>query len=116
MRGYCPLPAPALADLLADGTLPGPLRACVVDPDWRAGAPEVDEEQWEYEAQEAAAAALADPRGVVLAVDLTLPAATPVVDGWVDVPGPIALDAVAAVLTADLAWYGVQELPALLGR
>jgi hypothetical protein len=114
MRGYCPVPAAGLATLLAERSLPGPRRVCVVDPAWRADAPEVDEEQWEYEAQQAAAAALDDPRGAVLAMDLALPGTPGIEDGWVEVPGPIAIDDVAAVLTADLAWYGVQELPALL--
>jgi hypothetical protein len=86
----------------------------VVDPAWRAGAPEVDEEEWEYEAQGSAAQALPEAGGFVLAADIELPAAAPD-DGWVEVPGPVARRDVAAVLDAELAWFGVQELDALLG-
>jgi hypothetical protein len=116
MRAYCPVPAAGLAALLADGTLPGPVHACVVDPAWRAGDPEVDEEQWEFEAQEQAAGSLDDDRGAVLAVDVPAPAGVEPLDGWIDLPGPIVLGDVAAVLTTDLAWFGVQELPGLLER
>jgi hypothetical protein len=115
MRAYAPVPAAALAVLLGDAALPGPLRACVVDPVWRAGSPEVDEESWEYEAQEQAAGALDGVRGAVLAVDVPDVIGEPQ-DGWVWLPGPIALRDVAAVLTAELAWFGVQELPSLLER
>ena len=89
-----------------------------VDPAWRAGAPEVDEEEWEFEAQLAAAEALADlDGGVVLAVDVprspTGPSRGRMGRPW---PGPVSRRDVAAVLTADLAWFGVQEIPGLLER
>jgi hypothetical protein len=85
-----------------------------VDPSWRAGAPEVGEEEWEFEAQLAAAESLSDlGGGVVLAADIEMSEVTPV-DGWVTVAGPIRRADAAAVLTTDLAWYGVQEIPGLL--
>ena len=37
-------------------------------------------------------------------------------DGWLDLPGPVSRRDIAAVLTADLAWFGVQEIPGLLSR
>lgn len=112
MRAYLPIDRVQLVALEADGTLPGPLRGCVVDPAWRAGDPAVDEEQWEYEAQALAVEGLLDAGGVVVAVDVTPDAAPD--DGWVVVPGPIRRADVLAVLDAELAWYGVQEIPALL--
>ena len=115
MRAYLPVGWAQLADLEAAGELPGPLAACAVAPGWRAGAPEVDEEQWEFEAQGVAAAALADlGGGVVLAVDLPDAAGPVTDDGWIDAPGPIRRADVAAVLTDDLAWFGVQEIADLL--
>ena len=129
MRAYVPVGWAQLAALDAQGVLPGPLRACAVDPAWRAGSPEVDEEEWEFEAQLAAAEALVDlDGGVVLAVDVPDPAAPdgeapdPAApdaafdDGWVSVAGPVTRRQVAAVLTTDLAWFGVQEIPGLLDR
>lgn len=130
MRAYVPIGWPQVEALRAQGQIAGPLRACVVDPAWRAGAPEVDEEEWEYEAQAAAAAALggaalggaalggaalgdAAGGGVVLAVDVDGPG-TPPEDGWTELAGPVALRDVAAVLDAELAWFGVQEIDQLL--
>lgn len=114
MRAYLPLTWAQAARLHAEGVLPGPLRGCAVDPAWRAGSPEVDEEQWEFEAQSAAAQELSDPdAGVVLAVDVDAPDAT-LDDGWFTWPGPVDRRAAAAVLTQDLAWFAVQELPDLL--
>lgn len=116
MRAYVPVGWGQLAALDAAGHLEGPLRGCAVDPAWRAGSPEVDEEQWEYEAQLAAAESLADPDGgVVLAVDVA-EAGGALEDGWRDLPGPVSRRDIAAVLTADLAWFGVQEIPGLLSR
>ena len=37
-------------------------------------------------------------------------------DGWVSLAGPISRRDTAAVLTTDLAWFGVQEIPGLLDR
>ena len=113
MRAYVPIGWPQLEALQAHGRIPGPLRACVVDPSWRTGAPEVNEEEWEFEAQSAAAAALGAEGGVVLAVEAEGPA-TPPADGWLALPGPVALRDVAAVLDAELAWFGVQEVDQLL--
>ena len=63
-------------------------------PSTRRGAPatpDVDEEEWEFEAQLAAAEALADlDGGVVLAVDVPDPepaARIPFEDGWVTLDG-----------------------------
>jgi hypothetical protein len=128
MRAYVPVGWAQLAVLDAEGVLQGPLRACAVDPGWRVGAPEVDEEEWEFEAQLAAAEALVDlDGGVVLAVDVPDPAGSgpqsagagqgsAFDDGWVSVDGPVTRRQVAAVLTTDLAWFGVQEIPGLLDR
>ena len=116
MRVYVPVGWAQLAALDAAGQLEGPLRGCAVDAAWRAGDPEVDEEQWEYEAQLSAAESLADPDGgVVLAVDVAEPGEAPE-DGWLELPGPVSRRDIAAVLTADLAWFGVQEIPGLLSR
>jgi hypothetical protein len=87
-----------------------------VDPVWRAGAPDVDEEEWEFAAQEAAAADLEElDGGVVLAVDVEDSDAVPD-DGWVTLEDPVTRVDAAAVLTTDLAWYGIQEIPVLLDR
>ncbi len=112
MRTYLPIDRVQLVALHRDGALPGPLRGCAVDPEWRAGDPEADEEQWEYEAQSLAAEGLPDGQGVVLAVDVEVDVAP--ADGWVVVAGPIRRADVAAVLSAELAWYAAQEIPALL--
>lgn len=116
MRAYIPVSWGQLAAFHAHGGLDGPLRACVVDPVWRDAAPDVDEEQWEFEAQEAAAADVADlGGGVVLAADMDAPDTAPD-DGWVTLDGPVGGSDTAAVLTTDLAWFGVQEIPELLDR
>lgn len=110
MRAYVPVSHQAATQLLATAELPGRLSAWVVDPAWRAGAPEVGEEEWEYEATGLAAAATPDG-GVILALDADVGA---VEDGATEVTGPIRLSQVAAVLTEDLQWYAVQELAGLL--
>lgn len=114
MRLYIPMGWRRLEELVELDQLVGPLRACGVDPAWRAGTPEASEDEWEFEAQLAAAESLADlGGGVVLAVDVDVPDPEPV-DGWVTVAGPIQRTDAAAALTTDLAWYGVQEIPGLL--
>jgi hypothetical protein len=116
MRVYVPADWDRLATLQARGSVPGPLAGYAVDPGWRAGAPDVDEEEWEYVAAELAAESLALPgggRGLVLAVDLD-EELTPFDDGRVEVSGPVARRQVAAVLDAELAWFGLQELAELL--
>lgn len=117
MRAYVPVTWGQLAVLHEEGTIGGPLRACSVDPQWRAGSPDIDEEQWEFEAAQLAAAALGPSGGVVLAVDVT---PVDVTAGWLD-DGWWSLARVdrsraAAVLTADLSWYAVQEIPDLLAE
>jgi hypothetical protein len=125
MRAYVPVSWAQLAELHAAAALPGPLAACTVDPGWRAGAPEVDEEEWEFEAQTLAAGALVEMGGgVVLALDLadstdadpdgSAPDGSVPDDGWISVPGPIRRADLAAVLTEDLAWFGVQEIADLV--
>ena len=37
-------------------------------------------------------------------------------DGWVTLDGPVRRSDTAAVLTTDLAWFGVQEIAELLDR
>ncbi len=112
MRAYGPVTWAQLGELVETGALPGPLRACAVDPAWRAGAPDVDEEEWEYEAQLLAAHALAQRPGVLLAIDLDEAGESQ--DGWVEVPGPVRRRDVAALLTEELGWFGVQEASSLL--
>lgn len=116
MRGYVPLGWSELATLHVSGALAGPTRACVVDPAWRLGDPEVDEEVWESEAQTQAAEQLPEGVGVVLAVDVSAPAGITPEDGWLTLPDGIRRRDLAAVLTAELAWYAVQEIPALLAE
>ena len=121
MRAYIPVGWAQLAAFHSAGRLDGPLRGCAVDPAWRAGDPDVDEEEWEFEAQLAAAEALADLEGgVVLAVDVQASDeaedAMSFEDGWVTVADPVTRRETAAVLTTDLAWFGVQEIPELLDR
>ncbi len=118
MRAYIPVGWAQLRELDATGLLGGPLSLCSVDPEWRAGAPDVDEEEWEFEAQLAAAQSLADlddaAGGVVLAVDLP-DARIDLDDGWGTYAGPLGRTDTAAVLTADLQWFAVQEIPFLFG-
>lgn len=121
MRAYIPLGWGQLAAFDSAGHLEGPLRVCAVDAAWRAADPDVAEEEWEFEAQLAAAEALADLEGgVLLAVDVPEPDAAGTdgsfEDGWVNLAGPVSRRDTAAVLTADLAWFGVQEIPGLLER
>ncbi len=112
MRLYAPVGWELLAALQADGSLPGPRTVVGVDPQWRSGAPEVDEEEWEFEAQQLAAAALAElGGGVVLAFDAEPD--QPQDDGWSTLAGPLRRRDLTAVFTADLAWHAVQEIPYL---
>jgi hypothetical protein len=113
MRAYVPVTLAQLDRLQHAGQLTGPVRGCAVDPGWRSGDPAVDEEQWEFEAQSLAAEALPGGQGVVLAVDVADEPAR--ADGWCELAGPIRREDLAAVLTADLAWFAVQEIPDLLG-
>ncbi len=114
MRAYVPVTWEDLDELSGSGTLPGPRAAYVVDPAWCAADPGATEEEWEYEAQELAADALDQHGGVVLALEVAVPGH--VDDGLVELPGPIQRRAVAAVFTADLAWFGLQEVPHLLAQ
>ena len=118
MRVYVPAAWSQLTRLQTDGSLPDPVRGCAVDPRWRADSPDVDEEQWEYEAAQLAAQTLTEdgePSGMVLAVDVPgeLPGQA---DGWVAVPGGVRRSQVGAVLDSELAWYGLQELAGLLAQ
>jgi hypothetical protein len=112
MRAYLPLAWPDLRRLHEAGQLDGPTRACVVDPAWRRAAPEVDEEQWEYEALSLAATALGSDGGLVLAVEAQPTSSFD--DGWCTVAGAISTEAVHAMFSERLEWYGIQELGALL--
>ncbi len=116
MRAYLPIGWPQLGDLHRVGELDAPLPGFAVDPQWRLGAPDVDEEEWEYEAQALAADALPENGGVVLAVDLDSTPSAGLRDGAFDMVDPVLRRHVAAVLDADLAWYGTQEIPALLAE
>jgi hypothetical protein len=113
MRTYVPLAWSQVAVLAAQGEVAPPVHACVVDPAWRRGAEDVDEEMWEYEAQSMAAEALGADGGLVVALDL--PEGAPFIDdGWISVTAAVRLRDAAALLDVDLSWYGVQELDALL--
>ena len=116
MRAYLPVGWEQLTVLAALGELAGPLPGFAVDPAWRAGAPEVDEEEWEYEAQTLAADTLPADGGVVLAVELDRLAERTLTDGAFVVAEPVSRRHVAAVLDADLAWYVVQEIAALVAE
>ena len=116
MRAYLPVGWNQLAQLERTGELAAPLPGFAVDPAWRTGAPEVDEEEWEYEAQTLAADALPADGGVVLAIDWDRPTETGLTDGAFVVAGAVSRRHVAAVLGADLAWYGVQEIPVLFAQ
>lgn len=115
-RVYVPVGWSQAERLSAEGVFEGPVRACAVDPRWRAGAPEVDEEEWEFEAQSQAADALTElGGGLVLALDVPESVLGPAAeDGWREVAGPVRRRDLAALLDADLGWYGVQELAQLL--
>lgn len=115
MRAYVPIGWPAARALSDDGELAGPVRGCAVDPQWRAGAADVEEEEWEYEAAELAAGELdRDEGGVILALDLPEGAVVEQDDGWFEWAGPLRRRELAAVLGSDLGWHGVQELSVLL--
>ena len=116
MRVYLPIGWGQLAQVDRTGELAAPLPGFAVDPAWRTGSPEVDEEQWEYEAQTLAADALPADGGVVLAVDLDPMPDLAIADGTLVVAGSVPRRRVAAVLGADLAWYGVQEIAALVAE
>lgn len=116
MRVYLPVSRRSLAALQEDGVLGGTHRACAVSAAWRAAEPQVDEEQWEFEAQSLAAGELTSGSGgVVLAVDVS-DTRTPDDDGWLAVTEAVRRSQVAAVLTQDLAWYGIQEIGELLAE
>lgn len=117
-RVYVPVGWSQAERLSAEGVLDGPVQACAVDPRWRVGAPEVDEEEWEFEAQHQAAEALAElGGGLVLALDAPESDLGPAADdGWREVAGPVRRGDLGALLDADLGWYGVQELEQLLAE
>jgi len=115
MRVYLPVGRPQLEVLRGGRGLDGPLTGWAVDPSWRTGSPEVDEEQWEHEAQLEAAAALAEPvGGMVLAVDVPDEEVSDPDDGRVVIPGGVRRSQAGALLDRDLSWFGLQELDSLL--
>jgi hypothetical protein len=131
VRVYVPVTSPVLAALVAEGRLPGPLRAHAVTGALREGWPEADEESWEYAALMAAAADSAAlrqagdlPRRYVVAADV--PAADPVAGEdptLVDVAADVVWKNVAAAHVDtdddadeddDLAWFATQEIRHLI--
>ncbi len=135
VRVYVAASLASLAGFLEDGGIgPSPVRAHAVT-DWlRAEWPEGGEDEWEYAALMAAADDSArslgpedPPRRVVLAADVDQ--VTPEGDSTVvAVDSAIALRLVQAVHADlddvdptspedldDLRWFGVQEIPDLLG-
>ena len=127
VRVYVPVTSSVLASLVAEGRLPGPLRAHAVTEALRTGWPEGDDESWEYAALMAAAADSAEQRGsedrprrYVVAADVPgvepVPGEDPTL---VDVAADVVWKNVAAahVDTADdadedddLAWFATQEM------
>jgi hypothetical protein len=131
VRVYLPVTSTQLAALVAEGRLPGPVRAHAVTPALRDAWPEADEESWEYAALMAAAATSAASRGpgdrrrrMVVAADVA--SVEPVDDEdvtLVEVAADVAWRDVAAahVDTADdagddedLAWFATQEIAELV--
>lgn len=129
-RVYLPVTADQLAELVAEGRLPGPLDAHAVTDALRAAWPEGDDEQWEYAALSAAAddawrrRAADDRRRRVIAADVNaVEPDTESVTG-VRVGGDLVWKHVAAahVDTDDLvtgpdddggpelAWFATQEI------
>lgn len=113
MRAYVPLAWDDVAVFHAEAAISPPVRACAVDQAWRQAATDVDEEQWEYEAQSMAAESLGEGGGLVLAVDVPQPGES-LADGWFELGEPVGRSQVAAILTGELAWFALQELPQLL--
>jgi len=131
VRVYVPATSSVLATLVAEGRLPGPLRAHAVTEALRAGWPEGDDESWEYAALMAAAADSAKQRGsgdrprrYVVAADVPGVEPAPGDDPTlVDVAADVVWKNVAAahVDTADdadedddLAWFATQEMQYLV--
>ena len=131
VRVYVPVTSSVLAALVAEGRLPGPLRAHAVTDALRGGWPEGDEESWEYAALMAAAADSAGQRGsgdrprrYVVAADVPgvepVPGEDPTL---VDVAADVVWKNVAAAHVDtvddadeddDLAWFATQEIRHLL--
>lgn len=126
-RVYLPTTFAALASCVAAGEVgPAPLAAHAVTEDLRVAWPDGSEEEWEYAALGAAAAACTDTRRVVIAADVRRVSRAEDTDDptAVTLEGPIPMGLVAAVqadLTEadaaaeeDLCWFAVQEIPDLL--
>lgn len=137
MRVYLPLTLPALAAALEAGSVSVPVGYAVTD-ELRA-AYDAGDEELEYEASRAAAAASylqtqqegAPPRRVVLAADVDDRLVSPGEHGevsmvhlqgavsWSDVASALADDGDVTADTVEdeeLGWYATQELPALVQR
>ena len=133
VRCYVPLDAAQLTMLRDARHLPGPLPAATVTRTVREGAPGADEEEWEYAAQQAAAARLLAARApVVLAavdlvtelVDAERPDGAFVQVAHLDLPRVAALHLGDDVVTGDpdalagtsadeeieLSWYDTTEI------
>ena len=134
-RVYVPATLTSLAWFTAEGGIgPTPVHAHAVTAWLRAAWPEADEEEWEYAALMAAAdASLAflteedPPRRVVLVAEasdlvedpestaLTIDSAIPMRAVHAVHADTVDIDPSRPEQLGDLGWFGVQEIPDLLG-
>ena len=132
LRVYVPLTSSMLATLVADGRLPGPLRAHAVTAALRSELPGADDEELEYAATYAAADDSWDlrtqadaPRRFVLAADVAEVSPLEEDITTVQVDADVAMTDVAAVhcdpadmtydqLEDELAWFATQEIAGLV--
>jgi len=134
-RVYVPASLSLLARFTEEGGIgPTPVHAHAVTAWLRAAWPEADEEEWEYAALMAAAdASLAlltaedQPRRVVVVAEakdlledpestaLTVDSAIPMRVVHAVHADPVDIDPSLPEQLGDLGWFGVQEIPDLLG-
>ena len=141
-RVYVPLRSTELAELVAEGRLPGPRTAYAVTERLRAALPDADQEEWEYVAMAAAADGSWQRRGTgepprrhVVAADVGAVEEAGGEEGTDEHPAAVVLPhdvvwrnvASAHVDTADvtaadveddtapdLAWFATQEMATLV--
>ena len=132
VRVYVPVTSSALADLVREGRLEGPLRAHAVTDVLREEWPDADEESYEFSALLAAGesswgmrTAEDRPRRHVVAADVAAVVGVADEVTLVDVVGDLVWKRVAAAhvdtedwdgvdFDDDLAWFATQEIAGLL--